>query len=199
MANEYDAIVIGGGHNGLVAGAYLAPCGARAVVLEARQRRAEPPRPTEPWPDAPEFKVTTLSYVMSLMPDTILRDLHSRGTATGCTRWARYFVPFPDGRCWSQYDERRANYEEFAKFSKADADALERWEAWIEGVAEVLGPLLMTTPPKLGSRATARSPRAAAPRVGDPGPRRRGVGGRHAPHDHEHHRPRSSVGSSPTR
>ena len=106
-----------------------------------------------PWPEAPGFKVTTLSYVMSLMPDTILRDLRLerhgyRGIPVG-----PYFVPFPDGRSILQSDDAKADHDEFAKFSKHDADALERWEAWIGGLADVLGPLLMRTPPRLGSRS----------------------------------------------
>src|SRR5262249_47985649 len=52
-----------------------------------------------------------------------------------------------------QSDDAKSDHEEFAKFSKRDADALERWEAWIGGLADVLGPLLMTTPPKVGSRS----------------------------------------------
>jgi phytoene dehydrogenase-like protein len=152
-ANRYDAIVIGGGHNGLVAAAYLAKRGARALVLEARHKTGGAADTMAPWPEAPAFKVTTLSYVMSLMPDTILRDLRLaehgyRGVPVG-----PYFVPFPDGRCIIQSDDAKADHAEFAKFSKRDADALERWEAWIGGLADVLGPLLMTTPPKLGSRS----------------------------------------------
>ena len=75
MADVYDAIVIGGGHNGLIAGAYLARAGANTVVLEARHKAGGAADTSQPWPDAPEFKVTTYSYVMSLMPDTIIKDL----------------------------------------------------------------------------------------------------------------------------
>jgi phytoene dehydrogenase-like protein len=152
-ASRYDAIVVGGGHNGLVAAAYLARRGARTVVLEKRQKTGGAADTMAPWPEAPAFKVTTLSYVMSLMPDTIVRDLRLpehgyRGIPVG-----PYFVPFPDGRCIVQSDDAKADYDEFAKFSKRDAEALERWEAWIGGLADVLGPLLMTTPPKVGSRS----------------------------------------------
>jgi phytoene dehydrogenase-like protein len=156
MGNRYDAAVIGGGHNGLVAAAYLAMAGARTVVLEARHKVGGAAATDAPWPDLPEFKVTTLSYVMSLMPDTIIRDLslkrHGyRGHPTG-----PYFVPFPDGRAIVQYDDDlRANHESFAQFSPKDADGIERWDAWIGGLAAVLGPLLMSTPPRIG----ARSPR----------------------------------------
>jgi len=58
---RYDAIVVGGGHNGLVAAAYLAMKGARTVVLEARHKVGGAADTMAPWPEAPEFKVTTLS------------------------------------------------------------------------------------------------------------------------------------------
>jgi phytoene dehydrogenase-like protein len=152
MDASYDAIVIGGGHNGLVAAAYLARRGARTVVLEARHKTGGAADTMSPWPEAPEFKVTTLSYVMSLMPDTILRDLQLARHGYRSVPVGPYFLPFPDGRCIVQYDDdAQANRDQFAKFSAKDADAIEQWDAWIGGLAAVLGPLLMTTPPRLGS------------------------------------------------
>jgi phytoene dehydrogenase-like protein len=53
MAATWDAIVIGGGHNGLVAGAYLAKAGARTVVLEARHKTGGAAATDTPWPEAP--------------------------------------------------------------------------------------------------------------------------------------------------
>ena len=151
-ANTYDAIVIGGGHNGLVAAAYLARAGARVVVCEARHKTGGAAATDQPWPDHPEFRVTTLSYVMSLMPDTIVRDLRLARHGYRVHPVGPYVVPFPDGRVMIEYDDPSKNHDEFAKFSKEDADALERWEAWIGGLAAVLGPLLMTTPPQIGSK-----------------------------------------------
>ena len=151
-AGRYDAIVVGGGHNGLVAAAYLAKKGARTIVLEARHKVGGAADTMAPWPEAPECKVTTLSYVMSLMPDTIQNDLELARHGYRSVPVGPYFVPFPDGRCIVQADDDASwNYDEFAKFSKRDADAIEQWDAWIGGLAAVLGPLLMTTPPKMGS------------------------------------------------
>jgi phytoene dehydrogenase-like protein len=155
VAEDYDAIVVGGGHNGLVAAAYLARSGARTVVLEARHKTGGAADTMAPWPEAPELKVTTLSYVMSLMPDTIQRDLRLDRHGYRAVPTGPYFVPFPDGRCIIRADDPKRNREEFAKFSKKDADALEQWEAWIGGIADILGPLMMTTPPRLGSTAPA--------------------------------------------
>jgi phytoene dehydrogenase-like protein len=152
QANRYDAAVIGGGHNGLVAAAYLAKAAARVVVLEARHKTGGAAATDQPWPDHPEFKVTTLSYVMSLMPDRIVDDLRLRTHGYRVHPVGPYVMPFDDGRVMIQYEDNARNYDEFAKFSKADAEALERWDAWIGGLAAVLGPLLMTTPPEIGSK-----------------------------------------------
>jgi phytoene dehydrogenase-like protein len=153
VTDSYNAIVIGGGHNGLVAAAYLAKSGARTVVLEARHKVGGAADTMAPWPEAPEFKVTTLSYVMSLMPDTIISDLALKRHGYEVHTVGPYFLPFPDGRYLIMEDDPKRNYEEFAKFSKHDADALEEWESWIGALADVLGPLLMTTPPNAGSLA----------------------------------------------
>jgi len=144
--------VIGGRHNGLVPAAYLARAGARVVVCEARRKTGGAPATDESWPDLPGVKVTTLSYVMSLMPDTILRDLRMPEHGYRVHPVGPYVVPLPDGRVLIEYDDPKANVEEFARISRADAEALERWDAWIGGLAAVLGPVLMSTPPRIGSR-----------------------------------------------
>jgi phytoene dehydrogenase-like protein len=151
-ANTYNAIVIGGGHNGLVAAAYLAKAGARVLVCEARHKTGGAAATDAPWPEHPDFRVTTLSYVMSLMPDTIVRDLRMPEHGYRVHPVGPYVVPLPGGRVLIEYDDPHQNYAEFAAISKADADALERWDAWIGGLAAVLGPLLMSTPPRVGSK-----------------------------------------------
>jgi phytoene dehydrogenase-like protein len=152
MANVYDAIIIGGGHNGLTSGAYFARSGARTVVLEARGKTGGAADTSAPFPDHPEIKVTTYSYVMSLMPPTIIRELNLKQHGYDVTPFGPYYQAFPDGRSITVYaDDAKKSHESIAQFSKKDADTLPKWEAWLKGVADVLGPLLLQVPPKLGS------------------------------------------------
>jgi phytoene dehydrogenase-like protein len=153
MAARYDAIVVGGGHNGLVAAAYLARSGARTVVLEARPKTGGAATTEAPWPQAPEFRVSRLSYVMSLMPPTIINDLDLSRHGYKIYPMGPYYQAFPEGGSIKLYaDDARRNHEEVSKWSKPDADAMPRWDAWLAGLAEVLGPLLLTVPPAIGSR-----------------------------------------------
>jgi phytoene dehydrogenase-like protein len=154
MANVYDAIIIGGGHNGLTSGAYFARAGARTVVLEARGKTGGAADTSAPFPDHPDIKVTTYSYVMSLMPPTIIRELNLKQHGYDVTPFGPYYQAFPDGRSITVYaDDAKKSYDSIAQFSKKDADTLPKWEAWLKGVADVLGPLLLQVPPKLGSLA----------------------------------------------
>jgi phytoene dehydrogenase-like protein len=151
-SNTYDAIVIGGGHNGLTSGAYLAREGARTVVLEARHKTGGAADTSAPFPDHPEINVTTYSYVMSLMPPTIIRELNLKQHGYDVTPFGPYFQAFPDGRAITVYaDDAAKSYDSIAQFSKKDAEMLPRWEAWMKGVSDLLGPLLVSVPPKVGS------------------------------------------------
>ena len=138
-----------------------------------------------------------LSYVVSLLPPTILRDLQLERHGYHVYPQGPYFVPYPDGRSLQLPTDPARRRAEIAKFSDKDADAYERWDAWLHGLAEVLGPLLSAVPPKLGSRRPAdlRAQAAlaveAARRLGV-----RGVGRRDpAVHDVDR-RPRSTTTSS---
>src|SRR6476469_6610777 len=151
--SDYDAIIVGGGHNGLVAAAYLARSGARTIVLEGRHNTNGAATTEAPWPDAPDFKVTRLSYVMSLMPPTIINDLELARHGYQIYPMGPYYQAFPEGGSIKLYaDDAKRNFEEVAKWSRKDAEVMPQWDAWLEGLAEVLGPLLTTVPPNLGSR-----------------------------------------------
>jgi phytoene dehydrogenase-like protein len=154
MAREsYDAIIVGGGHNGLVAAAYLARSGAKTLVLEARSQPGGAATTEAPWPDAPEYRVTRLSYVMSLLPPTILNDLKLERHGYKIFPMGPYYQAFPEGGSLTLYEEESPRaYDEIARWSKKDADAYPKWNAWLGGLADVLGPLLLTVPPNIGSR-----------------------------------------------
>ena len=150
---DYDAIIVGGGHNGLVAAAYLARSGARTLVLEARPKTGGAATTEAPWPDAPDFRVTRLSYVMSLLPPTIINDLQLEKHGYKIFPMGPYYQAFPEGGSIKLYaDDAQRNHDEVSRWSSKDADAMPRWDAWLAGLADVLGPLLLTVPPNLGSR-----------------------------------------------
>lgn len=152
MSGQYDAIVIGGGHNGLIAGAYLAKAGARTLVLEARGKTGGAAETSSPWPEHPDFKVTTYSYAMSLMPSRIIDDLSLGRHGYKVTLNETYYQALPDGRALTLHlDDPKKTYESVAQFSKKDADTLEHWDTWMLAAADVLRPLLLEIPPRLGS------------------------------------------------
>jgi phytoene dehydrogenase-like protein len=150
MSQRWDAVVVGGGHNGLVAAALLAKEGQRVAVLEARPVVGGAAVTEEPW--GPEFKVTALSYVMSLMPDAIVNGLDLARHGYEVYPMGPSYLGLPDGRGLVMGEEPSDRYATVAAFSKRDAVALERWDALMDGIAAVLGPLLTQVPPKLGSK-----------------------------------------------
>ena len=153
QANRYDAIVIGGGHNGLVAAAYLAKHGARTVVLEKRHKTGGAADTSEPWPDElPGVKVNTLSYTMSLMPPSLRRELQLERFGFKLLPLGQGYLPMPGGGSIVQSDDDAKTYESIARLSKHDADAYGPFYEWIGRIADIMGPLLMQTPPNLGSR-----------------------------------------------
>ena len=122
------------------------------IVVEARHKTGGAAATDAPWPEAPEFKVTTLSYVMSLMPPTIVRDLELERHGYKVYPMEAYYLAFPDGRSLKVFgNDPEHDRAEIGKFSAKDADTQPRWEAWLQGLADVLGPLLMQVPPRLGS------------------------------------------------
>ena len=152
-ANAYDAIVIGGGHNGLVAAAYLAKHGARTVVLEKRHKTGGAADTMEPWPDElPGVKVNTLSYTMSLMPPTLRRDLQLERFGFKLLPLGQGYMPMRGGGSIIQHSDDKITRESIERISKKDADAYFEFYEWVGRIADIMGPLLMQTPPHIGSK-----------------------------------------------
>ncbi len=145
MPTSYDLIVIGGGHNGLVTAAYLARAGARVLVLERREVLGGACVTEEIWPG---YRVSTAAYVNSLLRPEIIRDLElKRHGFEMLPRNPSSFTPFPDGRSLLLGPDKALTHREISKFSARDADALPRYEAMLERVADFLEPTLVETPP----------------------------------------------------
>jgi phytoene dehydrogenase-like protein len=153
-SDGYDAIIVGGGHNGLVSGAYFARSGARTLVLEAREKVGGAADTSAPFVDHPQIKVSTYSYVMAVMPRFIIRDLELERHGYRVAPVEMTSRPMPDGRSletWNHDPQR--THDSMARFSKRDADAFPEWQAWLSAAGRVVAPLLMQIPPRIGSLA----------------------------------------------
>lgn len=144
-AAAYDAIVIGGGHNGLVAACYLARAKRKVLVLERRSVVGGACVTEETFPG---FKVSTAAYVNSLFRPEIVRDLRLREYGFELLeRNPSSFSPFPDGRYLMLGADESLNAREIAKFSARDAERYPQYVTMLERVAAVIEPTLLQTPP----------------------------------------------------
>jgi len=142
---RYDAIVLGGGHNGLTAAAYLARNGLSTLVLERRPMVGGAAVTEELWPG---FKLTTASYTCSLMRPVIVRELELKRHGYDLIGFdPGMFIPFPDGRhicLWADHDR---TLQEIAKFSNKDAKAYDEVIGLFTRLARFIEPMLDQPPP----------------------------------------------------
>src|SRR5579863_3040753 len=147
---QYDAIIIGGGHNGLVTAAYLARAGRKVLVLERRELLGGCAVTEEIWPG---YRVSTGAYLTSLMQERIVRelDLPRYGYQVDAKDPA-FFSAFPDGRHFFMWQDRAKTLAEIAKFSRHDAEVYPAYEDQLERISQVVEGLLLVTPPQFPPR-----------------------------------------------
>jgi len=150
---KYDAIVVGGGHNGLVNAAYLARANWKVLVLERRHIVGGACVSEETFPG---YKVSTAAYVNSLFRPEIVRDLRlaDHGFAL-LERNPASFSPFLDGRYLILGSDSATNVSEIGKFSRKDAQAYPKYEEMLLRVASVIEPTLVQTPPNIAKPGLA--------------------------------------------
>ncbi len=143
----FDAVVLGGGHNGLTCAAYLAGAGLSVCVVERRGVLGGA-AVTEEF--HPGFRNSTASYTVSLLDPQVIRDLRlvEHGLAIS-ERPIANFLPLPDDRYLKVGGGMAATQTEIAKFSAADAQVLPAYYAMLERVADVLREMLPVTPPNI--------------------------------------------------
>src|ERR1700730_11833502 len=149
--NVFDAIVVGGGHNGLTAAAYLAREGLSTLVLERREIVGGCCVTEE---IAPGCRVSTTSYIASMLRPEVISDL----------RLAEYGlrmvpcdpaiqVPFPDGHVVPWWSDRERAKAEFKKISTKDAARFVQVDDELKKLARYLQPFFMEPPPEIDTRS----------------------------------------------
>jgi phytoene dehydrogenase-like protein len=150
MPARYDVVVVGGGHNGLVAAAYLGRAGLSVLVCERRDVVGGAAVSERPF--GPDYTVTSLSYVVSLLPQDLVRDLQLVRHGYHVFPQGPYFAPRADGRYLALPSDPAQRYAQISKFSVGDAASYDRYDRHMASMAAVLAPMLSEIPPRLGSR-----------------------------------------------
>ena len=155
MAESYDAIIIGAGHNGLVCAAYLARAGLRTLVLERRGVLGGACVTEEVWPG---YRVSTASYVMSLLQPKIIKELELRKFGYEVLPTDHLVRAVPGRAVLRLLGRHEEDVREIAKFSRKDAETYPVFEAFLHDAAKFVRELLWKTPPNPcpGGRPTSR-------------------------------------------
>jgi len=144
MATRYDAIIVGGGHNGLVNAAYLARAGKKVLVLERRHVLGGAAVTEEIFPG---FKFSVCSYVVSLLRPEIIRELDLPRHGLEILPLDGTMTPMPSGDYLWRVNDHAKTMREIRRHSRADADAYEEFGKAMVQMCRFVKPILSMTPP----------------------------------------------------
>ena len=147
---SYDAIVVGGGHNGLTTTAYLAKAGLRVVCLERRDILGGACVTEELWPGA---RVSRCSYVVSMLQPKIVSDLELERYGYKAIPLDPAYVSLTEEGPIFFFNETDRTAESIARYSKADAAAYPEFEGLMDRAARFVKPMMLREAPALGSKA----------------------------------------------
>ncbi|OLF08881.1 FAD-dependent oxidoreductase [Actinophytocola xinjiangensis] len=157
MTRRYDVVVVGGGHNGLVAAAYLARAGKSVLVLERLAKAGGAAVSETPFPGV-AARLSRYSYLVSLLPAEIVADLGLRVSLR--SRPVSSYTPVRrDGRAGGLLVEREPGPATEASFRALTGSDTEfaRWTAWYDALAAMARALAPTMLEPLPTRARVRS------------------------------------------
>jgi phytoene dehydrogenase-like protein len=150
---RYDAIVIGAGHNGLVAAGYLAKNGLSTLVLERSDRIGGACVTTEL---IPGFKVSMAAQLLGMLRQRIIDDLElGRHGLKFRFRDPEIFVPFPNGNHVFYYPDSARTIESIARLSSKDAAAYQRYDEYTTRIARIVGDFMLKPQPTVAEFASA--------------------------------------------
>ncbi len=149
---DYDAIVVGGGHNGLTATAYLARAGLRVVCLERRPILGGACVTEELWPGA---RVSRASYVVSMLQPKVVADLELERFGYRAIPLDPAYVSLTERGPIFFFNEVERTAESIARYSRTDAEAYPRFEELFSRAAQFVKPMMLREPPALGSKHPA--------------------------------------------
>jgi phytoene dehydrogenase-like protein len=145
VAKRYDAIVIGGGHNGLTNAAYLARAGKKTLVLERRYVLGGAAVTEEIFPG---FKYSVCSYVVSLLRPEIIRDLNLPKHGLEILPLDGTFSPMPNGDYLWRMNDHGKTFREISRHSRVDAEAYGEFSKAMVAMCRFVKPVLDMTPPE---------------------------------------------------